>query len=353
MNEFHFSTPNSDSEPGGDSLELYTIGVQEFQPDQFLVLVVDDAVGNLNLVGRILDQGNYKTIFASHGVQALEQVPMVQPDLIVLDLMMPDISGLEVCKKLKRNPKSKNIPVIFLTASDNKKDLVEAFAYGAVDYITKPFSAPELLARVKNHLELKHSRDLLKQAITKLERLAKTDPLTGISNRRHWMTLANQEFKRAQRYESSFSILLIDLDHFKTVNDTYGHHAGDQVLIATVRVIQSKLRQQDFFGRWGGEEFVVLLPETPLEAAETVAERLRFGVETLVKDPPVEQVYPFTTMSIGITSCGVKDINLDSIIQRADQALYQAKEKGRNQGVAIAPHGLEYLSPTNSDNQSR
>ncbi|MEM6502962.1 MAG: diguanylate cyclase [Cyanobacteria bacterium P01_C01_bin.89] len=348
MNEFHSPTPNSDNELGSDSLESYNLSAQEFQPQQFLVLVVDDAVGNLNLVGRILEQGNYETTFASHGVQALEQIPMVQPDLIVLDLIMPDISGLEVCRKLKENPKTNNIPVIFLTASDNKKDLVEAFAYGAVDYITKPFSAPELLARVKNHLELKHSRDLLKQAIAKLERLAKTDPLTGIANRRHWLTLANQEFKRAQRYESSFSILLIDLDHFKSVNDTYGHHAGDQVLVTTVKAIKSKLRQQDFFGRWGGEEFVVLLPETRLKSAETVAERLRATIEDLVKTPPEDQVYPYTTLSVGITSCGAKDINLDSIIQRADQALYQAKERGRNQGVVIAPHGLEHLLRNNN-----
>ncbi|MEM9772000.1 MAG: diguanylate cyclase [Cyanobacteria bacterium P01_D01_bin.73] len=350
MNTPRLSIPDSDGESGSDSLESYvhTIGTQVFQPQQFLVLVVDDAVGNLNLVGRILEQADYETTFASHGAQALEQIPMVQPDLVVLDLMMPDISGLEVCKKLKENSRTEHIPVIFLTASDDKKDLIEAFAYGAVDYITKPFSAPELLARVKNHLELKHSRDLLKQAIAKLDRLAKTDPLTGIANRRHWLTLAKQEFKRTQRYESSFSILLIDLDHFKNINDTYGHHAGDQVLITIVKSVRSKLRQQDFFGRWGGEEFVVLLPETGLKAATTVADRLRSSVEALVKKPTPNQIYPCTTLSIGITSCGIQDINLDSIIQRADQALYQAKEQGRNRGVAIAPSGPEYSVVKNS-----
>ena len=345
----------SDSQPNAtDALDPYSplVGSPIFDPQDFLILVVDDAVNNLQLVGRILDQAGYETTFASSGAQALERIPVAQPDLIVLDLMMPDISGLEVCQRLKGKAKTNQIPVIFLTASDDKRHLIKAFTYGAVDYITKPFSAPELLARVKNHLELKQSRDLLKKAVAKLERLAKTDSLTGVANRRYWLTLTKQEFQRTQRSQFPFSILLIDLDHFKSINDTYGHHAGDQVLIRTVQVLQQKLRQQDALGRWGGEEFVVLLPDTNLRAAITVAERLRCSIEALVKNPPPDHTYTCTTLSVGITTCGVKDVNLDSVIQRADQALYHAKEQGRNRGVAIAPHGMA-IPPPNSQSSKR
>lgn len=345
MSTFYFPVSGSDSEPldkfddCGDFLDAQAqiVKIQAFQPEQFLILAVDDAADNLQILGHALDQAGYGTTFASSGAQALERIPQTQPDLIVLDLMMPGISGLEVCQHLKKSPDTRQIPIIFLTASNDKRHLLDAFAYGAVDYITKPFNTPELLARVKTHLELKHSRDLLKQAIAQLESLAKTDPLTKVANRRHWVTTAQQELKRTQRYGCPFSILLIDLDHFKRINDTYGHHGGDQVLITTVEVMQQILRQQDTLGRWGGEEFVVLLPETPLKAAITVAERLRMAIEKRVNHPPPDQIYTCTTLSVGITTCGARDMTLDSIIQRADKALYEAKERGRNQGIAIAP----------------
>ncbi|HEY9852240.1 MAG TPA: diguanylate cyclase [Leptolyngbyaceae cyanobacterium] len=321
--------------------------MKQFNPEDFLILVVDDINQNLQVIGEILEKIGYDTTFATSGEQALERVQAAQPDLILLDLMMPGINGLEVCQQLKNNPKFEEVPIIFLTASNEKEHLLAAFDKGAVDYVTKPFNAPELLARVRTHLELKKTREELKAAlyeqsrlIEKLEKLATTDPLTGIWNRRYLLSKAEYELDRAIRYQSPFSVLTIDLDKFKQINDLYGHALGDEVLIDVTKNILKLLRKVDCFGRMGGEEFAILLPETDILLAVNVAERIRQQIANLVFNTgdAVLQI----TACIGVSNyiLGNKHETVDAILQRADKALYQAKKQGRDRVIAYEsePH---------------
>jgi diguanylate cyclase (GGDEF)-like protein len=309
-----------------------------FKPEDCLILVVDDVKLNLQIIANILDKVGYDVTLVSNGYQALERVESAHPDLILLDLMMPEINGLEVCEKIQANPELADIPIIFLSASQEQEHLLTAFEKGAVDYVTKPFHAAELLARVKMHLELKYSRQKLKKLleeqislVQELERLAHTDALTGIWNRRYLMMIAEQEINRSQRYKVNFSILLLDIDHFKKINDTYGHNIGDEVIIFMTKVVIESLRTSDSFGRFGGEEFVVFLPETDIDEAQIVAERIRENLYN--KSITVEDKQVSITVSVGVSSYSLGDKNIDVILQRADQALYQAKNQGRNRVI--------------------
>ncbi|HLO50971.1 MAG TPA: diguanylate cyclase [Kamptonema sp.] len=310
-----------------------------FKPEDCLILVVDDVSDNLRLIALILEKRGYETTFATSGKQVLERVKIAKPDLILLDFMMPEMNGLEVCEQLKANPDVAEIPIIFLTASHAQEHLIQAFEKGAVDYITKPFNTPELLARVRTHLELKYTREQLKKALheqaqltKELENLANTDPLTGVWNRRYLLTLCEREINRVSRYKHSFSVLMLDLDRFKQINDIYGHSGGDEVLIVLTKVVEDSLRKVDFWGRFGGEEFVVILPETNLESAVDVAERIRKTLEQTVIMIQEKQVQ--ITVSIGVSNYKLEDEKIDVALQRADKALYQAKNQGRNRVVA-------------------
>ncbi len=330
--------------------------LSSFQPQNFLILVVDDSATNLKVVGRILSDAGYETTFATQGRQVMQRVEQAQPDLILLDLMMPDISGITVCEQLQAHPDYHNIPVIFLTASQAQEHVLEAFKIGAVDYVTKPFQRLELLARIKIHLLLKHTTDQLKQtsqelkiALEKAERLSQIDPLTNISNRRYFFEQAEQEYVRSQRYDLVFSVLMVDIDHFKVINDSYGHQTGDQVISGVAQTLADTLRQVDLIGRYGGEEFALLLPETPLVAAASVGERLRQRFANLkfpVKHRNANSANLAThqlgqlrddgfilqvTISVGVAEYRPTDNNIDDVLERADQALYQAKANGRNQ----------------------
>jgi diguanylate cyclase (GGDEF)-like protein len=304
-----------------------------------VILVVDDLRENLYFLQELLELEEYQVLCASHGQEALLIIEENNPDLILLDLMMPKISGIEVCEKLKSNPKFQEIPIIFLTASHESEHLIQAFKAGAADYITKPFNLPELFARVRTHLELKLTRDQLKTALEeqkklsqKLEKLATIDSLTEIPNRRYFLDLANKELQRTQRYGQEFSLLMLDLDYFKNVNDTYGHAAGDEVLIQMTKTTTNCLRNVDIFGRLGGEEFAILLPQTCKQQAEYVAERIRKNVaETSVETP---DALITITLSIGITIYQKEDQKIEDILKRADQALYEAKAQGRNRVIS-------------------
>jgi diguanylate cyclase (GGDEF)-like protein len=299
-----------------------------FEPESFLILVVDDVTKNLQLVMEILEQIGYETTFATSGKKALERLETVKPDLILLDLMMPDMGGLEVCEILKAAPQYQKIPVIFLTASNEQESLIDAFAKGAVDYVTKPFHSAELLARVRTHLELKQARDALHEAYEALELLVVVDLLTGVSNRRAIDVFAQEEYDRAQRYKTDFSVLMIDLDHFKKVNDVYGHYIGDECLKIVSEKLNNSLRIVDQFGRFGGEEFVAILPETSLTDAIKVAERLRLEISQLV--PDIKGFSASLSISIGVSAFQETDQAPTDIFKRADKALYEAKEMGRN-----------------------
>lgn len=300
-----------------------------------LILVVDDNPQNLKVLGNILkDNTSHGLAFAMNGYEALDFVSKEKPDMVLLDIMMPDMDGYEVCQKLRSNPETAEIPVIFITAKTETEDVVKGFKAGGVDYVTKPFHEAELLMRIQTHMELKLSRDLLKEknrelseAYEKIERLALTDSLTGLANRRNIMNLMAVEVSRCGRNGSSFSLIMADIDFFKKVNDTYGHDTGDYVLRTVADIMTVNLRQQDVISRWGGEEFLIMLPYTDMKHAVAVAEKLR---ETIKNTDFVYAGEKFNlTMTFGVSMFD-KNLGLEKAIKRADDALYLGKQTGRN-----------------------
>jgi len=300
-----------------------------------LILVVDDNPQNLKVLGNILKENSkYGLAFAMNGFEAIDFISRDKPDMVLLDIMMPDMDGYEVCEKIKQNPDTAEIPVIFITAKTEPEDIVRGFQAGGVDYVTKPFHEAELLMRIKTHMELKLSRDLLKEknkelseAYQKIEQLALTDSLTGLANRRNIMNLMAVEVSRCGRNGGSFSLIMCDIDFFKKVNDTYGHDTGDYVLKTVADVMIENLRQQDVTSRWGGEEFLIMLPYTELEKAVAVAEKLRTAIGETMMSFAGETFN--VTMTFGVSTFD-KNLGLEKAIKRADDALYLGKQTGRN-----------------------
>ncbi|MEG3437817.1 diguanylate cyclase [Pannus brasiliensis CCIBt3594] len=305
--------------------------MESFSPERFSLLIVDDIGHNLQLLETILERAKYRVVRATNGERALEQIERKAPDLILLDLMMPGMDGLQVCRILKADDRYREIPIIFLTANNESKNLIEAFQSGAVDYITKPFNVLELLARVKTHLELKHAKDQLQQALRELEQLVLTDPLTRVSNRRHLYQVAEMEIARTRGYNYPFSALILDIDRFKQVNDTYGHLVGDEVLQSVASIVKNTLRQEDCLARFGGEEFVVLLPHTDSSGAIAVANRIRDLIASSSIVIGGKEIA--VTASIGVATFGFDDRDLDDLLNRADEALLNAKRQGRDRCV--------------------
>ena len=418
-----------------------------FNPQDCTILIVDDLIQNIQVLGRTLETQGYSITYALSGKDALQRLQAIQPDLILLDLLMPEMSGLEVCEQIKKNPSYHHIPILFLTASHEEEHLIEAFEKGAADYVTKPFRATELLARVQTHIQLKrqtrqlqqsenklntivtHIKDgilivdeagvvkfanpaaaqmfdrqlsdlinhelglpivvgkvaeldiirsrgilgraeitvgktewleqkvsivsmrdvsernqieqklriaLNKQKVLsqKLKKLANTDFLTGIANRRNILAILKKEFQRTQRDHEIFSILVIDIDHFKFVNDSYGHPIGDQVLKEISQLLVKYLRNVDTVGRFGGEEFMIILPATELLEAIEIAEHLCEQVRNLEINTTFQSVK--ITISVGVTAYQANDKTDTSILKRADDALYRAKELGRDRAIAIS-----------------
>jgi diguanylate cyclase (GGDEF)-like protein len=308
-----------------------------FQPNECLILIVDDVTHNIRLLDKILDGVGYNTVFANSGKQALEIIgnKASQIDLILLDLMMPEMDGIEVCNILKSNPMYQDIPIIFITADNSAESFATAFKMGAIDYIKKPFDKAELLLRVENQLKLnkayaglRRSNDELLEAYALLQQLVTVDPLTGLENCRSIMIFTELQIKLAQRYKTFFSILLIDLDYFKKINDTYGHLIGDEILKNIAKILKYVLRNVDHIGRFGGEEFIVILPNTNLKNAVLVAEKVREAIANFKHN--IEEQIIQATVSIGIASYNSLDDDANQIIKRADQALYTAKSSGRN-----------------------
>lgn len=307
----------------------------------FLILVVDDNLQNIQLLASIMEECGYEYVIAMNGHEALESIKVDVPDLILLDVMMPDMDGYEVCKNIKSDGRFQDIPVIFLTSKQDKEDIVKGFNMGGVDYVTKPFNEVELKMRIKTHCELKRIKDeqqkafeelknkniLLEEALIQLEIVSITDPLTTIYNRRFMMARIEEEIARCDRTGSEFSIILCDIDNFKIVNDRYGHDCGDVVLVETANLMKSISRELDTIARWGGEEFLCLLPDTDRQGALQLAERMRKSLE--------ESEFAFYGEDLQVTmTCGVaqyiKGDGIDSVIKRADKALYAGKDGGRN-----------------------
>ena len=292
------------------------------------ILIVDDNPTNIQILNEILSP-SYTIFFATNGLDALGIADKEKPDLILLDIMMPEMDGYEVCRRLKENPQVREIPVIFVTAMAEVEDETKGLELGAVDYITKPVSAPIVKARVKNHLELKQQRDFLGNMST-------IDGLTGIANRRRFDGLLQQEWARASRHKTVLSLLLVDIDYFKQFNDHYGHLAGDDCLKQVAQKLAvNLLRPADAVCRYGGEEFACILPNTDYVGAKTFAERLCKSIAGVQIQHSFSKVERVVTVSIGVASVVLPGTSKPSdLINSADTALYEAKRTGRNKVAA-------------------
>lgn len=311
------------------------------------IVIVDDMPDNLRLLTGILKERGYKVRPAPSGTRALATIHKEPPALILLDIMMPDMEGYEVCRQLKSDEATSDIPIIFLSALNEVFDKVKAFKAGGVDFITKPFQVEEVLVRVKTHLtiraqqealakknqELEKKNILITEQAKKLALLATKDHLTGLSNRRDFQAKAYREVKRFQRSQKPFAIIMIDIDHFKQVNDTHGHEFGDKVLAALGHRLEKMLRAQDIVARWGGEEFIALLPETEADGAQHVAEKIRMMIAA--RQYQLKDVSASVTATLGIAMFD-GDGSIEDCIKSADHALYAGKEKGRNRVVLAA-----------------
>jgi len=289
------------------------------------VLIVDDEPMNIKLLLVVL-QEDYQISVATSGKEALAIAHSAKPpDIILLDVMMPEMDGYEVCGKLKAEPETQEIPIIFLTAVRDETHAELGLKLGAVDYIVKPFSLPIIRAKLKNHLELKRYKDKLKAETW-------TDGLTQIANRRRFNETYSMEMRRSKRLGTDLSVLMVDIDFFKNYNDTYGHLAGDDCLRKVAHALHKALqRPGDLIARWGGEEFSCLLPNTDRQGAAVIGERLRKAVADLDLPHETSPIGKSVTVSIGLaTSNPVEDISDDDLMKQADDALYEAKRTGRN-----------------------
>lgn len=303
------------------------------------ILIVDDHDDNLELLGIGLGARGYRIETASSGREALERVVADPPDVILLDVMMPDLDGMEVARRIKANPALPFIPIIMQTALDTNADRIEGFDAGADDYITKPINLAVLDARVKSLLRIKSLQDNLEQSRRQLQemneqlrRMSQTDALTGLDNRRHLEQRMEEMYELSVRLHEPLACVMCDLDYFKDINDTYGHQAGDAMLRQVASILRQQAREVDRVGRYGGEEFMLLLPGTVLDAAVTFANRVRMAVES----------HAFTvdgrtlrcTMSAGVAAWPHPLVcNTDGLVKAADDALYVAKALGRNRVV--------------------
>lgn len=286
------------------------------------ILIVDDIASNIQSLAAIL-KDKYQIKVANSGIRALEILSLdTTIDLILLDIEMPDMNGYEVLTHLQLNHKTKDIPVIFITGNISVQDEEKGLCAGAVDYITKPLHPGIIKARVKTHITLKEQRD-------KLQYNAVHDKLTGLYNRHQLDTEGLRKFTRASRQNSNLSAIMIDIDHFKNINDTYGHLVGDNVLKELSNILKQNKRIEDFVVRYGGEEFIILLEECNSYDAEIKAQKLRKLIEEL--NPTNIKV----TASFGVATLNKTHKTLEELLKDADKALYESKETGRNK-VSIA-----------------
>lgn len=294
------------------------------------ILVADDSMVVRAVLRRQLETDGHTVVEAVNGEEAIDACREYHPDVILLDVEMPVLDGHATLARLKADPQLKDIPVVFLTGRVDTADVVNGLRLGAHDYLRKPFEANELMARVSAALRTKWLQDELRARNAELDRVSRIDMLTNIYNRRHLDEHLRAVISAARRHDRTVGVLIVDIDHFKNVNDEHGHLAGDAVLREVAARLQQAMRTEDALGRWGGEEFLAVLTDTPPEGVRVMAERLR----------QVVAAAPFTlddgsqirvTVSVGHTN-GREDAEV--LVHRADDALYVAKAEGRNRVAA-------------------
>lgn len=303
------------------------------------VLLIDDSPTIRSQIRLALQQlREFETfVEAGDGLQGFKLLIEHQPDLVVCDLIMPVFDGLKFLALRATRADLAHIPVIMLTAEGDANRKVEVLDRGASDYVTKPFNEKELLARVRVHYRLKVLQDELREANLRLESLAVTDGLTGLFNRRYFDSLLINEMQRTLRYKTPLSVVLLDLDHFKQVNDTYGHPMGDEVLRNVSRIVAASVRATDSVARYGGEEIAVVLTQTDAEGAAEVAERLRVQIAECAHTHEGDTIHKTASLGIASFSGSGDPISPEALLNRADRALYRAKHAGRNQVVIWTP----------------
>lgn len=285
--------------------------------DKAVVLIVDDVRINLQTLAHILKE-DYTVKVASGGAQALELVVQDPiPDLILLDVGMPDVSGYDVCRILRENSSTVNIPIIFVTGKDSIEEEEYGLSLGAVDYITKPIHPSIVKARVKTHITLKRQYDLLKT-------MAVRDQLTGLYNRHYLVDMMAAKVSEAKRHEQPLCVIMVDIDHFKEINDSFGHLEGDKVLQKIAQILKNEARREDVVARFGGEEMVIILNNCSLPEASLKAEKLRKKIE--LSEPEGIAI----SASFGIVQMNEVNNTCEKLFKCADDALYKAKELGRN-----------------------
>jgi diguanylate cyclase (GGDEF)-like protein len=288
------------------------------------LLIVDDNPLTLQRLAGILEGRGYSVTTCLGSAEAKNLLYQTSPDLIILDIILPEEDGYQLCRWIRQEPRLRYIPIIFVTAKTDLNDKITGLKSGGDDYITKPFEPEEIIARI----------EVILQRMQVFHDLSMRDELTGAYNRRYFNEKLEDELNRCGRNSRPFSIAVIDIDFFKNINDTYGHQVGDYILVQLVRVLQARLRKSDFVARLGGEEFVLLLPETPGENAFSMMERLRLQL--------METIFPYQdpisgdyidiriTVSAGISTFPDDAGSGPALLELADKALYAAKSKGRN-----------------------
>ena len=304
-----------------------------------IILIADDTLTGRRAISSALGKNEYELSLASNGKEALALADQLKPDVILLDVMMPGISGYDVCRQIRSNPALSEVPILMITSLTEREERLRGIASGADDFISKPFDAVELNARVhtitrlnryrklrdKNRQMTSIKRDLarLENKKARLHKLAMLDDLTKLHNRRSLLRKGRDEFDRAKRYEANLSALMIDIDKFKNINDTFGHGVGSFILKCLAIELKGNLRSMDIASRLGGDEFCILLPHTPLSSAITLAERLRKSVEARVFTAKAQRIN--ITISVGVSTFSPSMKNLMDLMESADVALYRAK----------------------------
>ena len=296
----------------------------------FRVVIVDDDPAIRRLVRLLLNRSGYDSVEFTTGSEAREQLKKIPWDLAILDRRLPDMDGVMLCQELKSYPEFKSRYLIMLTGEDDQEDKVEGLDLGADDYMTKPFQYAELLARIRAGKRIVDLQKELMETNKRLERLSITDGLTHLYNHRYFQDELSRAFEESARYHRPLSLAIADLDFFKKVNDSYGHAVGDQVLQAVSRMFQDSIRSTDLAARYGGEEFAIMMPETNLDDAMVLAEKLRALLESTPIDTHAGPIR--VTLSVGVSTVPHPAIHsAKELVVSADNALYRAKHGGRNQ----------------------
>ena len=290
-----------------------TLHNEHLSPKKAHILVVDDNPGDIDVLLELLQEYDVRT--ATDGTTALESVAIEKPDLILLDIIMPNMDGFEVCRRFKSNEETQNIPILFLSCRNDVDNIVKGFRLGGVDYVTKPYLPQEVIARIQTHLQLR-------ETISALNKLVYIDHLSGIGNRRSFFTQAPKLFEDATKNNVPLHLFMIDMDNFKQINDTYGHSIGDKVIQGLTACVQKSILKIDIFARLGGDEFVLILTEMSAQQARQQLEQLILNVQeaSLATDSSAK-----VTISIGMVSKNEQDKNIEDLLIRADASLYKSK----------------------------